>query len=210
MAEFAQLDYKGAYEPIQAVDLTKTQQHKALRIINLIKEKRNGRLKGRSVADGCPQHMSYTKDKTSSPTTTPESVLLTALIDAVEERHVVVADITGAYLNADMDDFVLIRLSGDDVGMMCNANPTYERFVTKVHGQKTLFLQLKKALYGCVKSALLWYRLFCDTLRDLGFALNPYDPCIANAMIKGSQCTIVWYVDDNKISHKDPVVQDLD
>ena len=162
------------------------------------------------MADGRPQWISYTKDETSSPTATPESVLLTALIDAVEERHVVVADVTGTYLNADMDNFVLIRLSGDDVRMMCNANPTYERFISKVHGQKTLFLQLKKALYGCVKSALLWYCLFRDTLRELGFTLNPYDPCVANAMIKGSQCTIVWYVNDNKISHKDPaVVQDL-
>ena len=205
-AEFAQLDYKGAYEPIQAIDLTKTQQNNALRIINLIKEKRNGCLKGRSVADGRPCHMLYTKDETSSPTTTPESVFLTTLIDAVEERHVVVADVAGAYLNADMDDFVLIRLSGADVNMMCNANPDDARFVTMVHGQKTLFLQLKKALNGCVKSTLLWYRLFCDTLQDMGFTLNPYDPCVANAMIKGSQCTIVWYVDDSKISHKDPTV----
>ena len=140
----------------------------------------------------------------------PESVLLTALIDTVEDRHVVVADVTGAYLNADMDDFILIRLSGEDVDMMCDANPVYEDFTTNDNGKKVLFLQLKKVLYGCVKSALLWYRLFRDTLQDLGFVLNPYDPCVANASIKGSQCTIVWYVDDNKISHKDPtVVTDL-
>ena len=25
-------------------------------------------------------------------------------------------------------------------------------------------------------------------------------------MINGKQCTVVWYVDDNKISHKDPAV----
>ena len=209
-AEFAQLDYKGAYEPIHAADLTETQQTSALRIINLIREKRNKRLKGRSVADGRPQCMLNTKDKTSSPTATPESVLLTAMIDAVEDRHVVVVDVTGAYLNAHMDDFVLIRLSGDDVDMMCNANPTYEQFVTNENGRKTLFLQLKKALYGCVKSALLWYCLFCDTYQDLCFILNPYDPCVANAQIKGSQCTIVWYVDDNKISHKvQAVVNDM-
>ena len=128
----------------------------------------------------------------------------------MEDRHIVVADVTSAYLNADMDDFVLIQLSGDDVDMMCNANPAYEKFITKNNGRRTLFLQLKKALYGCVKSALLWYRLFRDTLQDLGFTLNPYDPCVANANIKGSQCTIVWYVDDNKISHKDQaVVNDL-
>ena len=90
--------------------------------------------------------------------------------------------------------------------MMCNANPMYKQFVNNEHGRKTLFLQLKKALYGCVKSALLWYCLFCDTLQDLGFTLNPYDPCVANAQIKGSQCTIIWYVDDNKISHKDQAV----
>ena len=209
-AEFAQLDYKGAYKPIHATNLTETQQNSALQIINLIKEKRIGQLKGRSVADGRPQRVFYMKDETSSPTATPESVLLTALVDAVEDRHVVVADVTGAYLKADMDDFVLIRLSGDDVDMMCNANPDYEKFITKNNGRRTLFLQLKKALYGCVKSALLWYCLFRDTLQDLGFTLNPYDPCVVNANIKGSQCTIVWYVDDNKISHKDQaVVNDL-
>ena len=209
-AEFAQLDYKGAYKPIHAKDLTETQQNSALRIINLIKEKWNGRLKGRSVADRRPQRALYTKDETSSPTATPESILLTALVDAVEDRHVVVADITGAYLNANMDDFVLIRLSGDDIDMMCNANSAYEKFVNNNNRRKNLFLQLKKALYVCGKSALLWYRLFCDTLQDLGFTLNPYNQYMANANIKGSQCTIVWYVDDNKVSHKDQtVVNDL-
>ena len=85
------------------------------------------------MADGRPQRMLYTKDETSSPTTTPESVFLTTLIDAAEDRHVVVADVTGAYLNADMDDFVLIRLTSEDVNMMCVATPTYERFVTMDH-----------------------------------------------------------------------------
>jgi Reverse transcriptase (RNA-dependent DNA polymerase) len=66
-----------------------------------------------------------------------------------------------------------------------------------------LYLQLKKALYGCVKSALLWYKLFSGTLQDMGFQLNPHDVCVANKTINGSQCTVVWYVDDNKISHID-------
>ena len=38
----------------------------------------------------------------------------------------------------------------------------------------------------------------------MGFELNPYDPCVANATICNKQCTIVWYVDDNKMSHQDP------
>jgi hypothetical protein len=44
----------------------------------------------------------------------------------------------------------------------------------------------------------------------MGFELNPYDACVANKLINGSQCTVLWYVDDNKISHKDPdVVSDV-
>ena len=35
----------------------------------------------------------------------------------------------------------------------------------------------------------------------MGFELNPYDHCVANTMIDGSQCTVGWYVDDNKVSH---------
>jgi hypothetical protein len=61
-------------------------------------------------------------------------------------------------------------------------------------------------MYGCVKSALSWYKVFTLTLEDMGIVLNPYKPCMANCMIKGKQCTIAWYVDVNMISHVDPEV----
>ena len=35
----------------------------------------------------------------------------------------------------------------------------------------------------------------------MGFEINPYDFCVANAIIDGSQCTIAWHVDNNKVSH---------
>ena len=41
---------------------------------------------------------------------------------------------------------------------------------------------------------------------NMGFKLNPYDKCVANKVINGKQCTIAFYVDDNKISHEDPEV----
>ena len=80
-AKFAQLDYKGAYKRVCVADLTKRQRTSALWITNLIKEKRDRRLKGRSVADGRPQRILYGKEETSSPAATPESILLTAMID---------------------------------------------------------------------------------------------------------------------------------
>ena len=63
-----------------------------------------------------------------------------------------------------------------------------------------------RALYGCLELALLWYDLYSSTLCKLGFALNDYDKCVANKIINDKQCTIVFYVDDNKISHSDPKV----
>ena len=38
----------------------------------------------------------------------------------------------------------------------------------------------------------------------MGFEVNPYDPCVANKDINGSQMTVTWHVDDLKVSHKDP------
>jgi hypothetical protein len=38
------------------------------------------------------------------------------------------------------------------------------------------------------------------------FEINPYDLCVANKTINGKQCTVVWHVDDLKISHVDSEV----
>ena len=40
----------------------------------------------------------------------------------------------------------------------------------------------------------------------MGFEVNPYDKWVMKKTINGSQCTILLYVDDNKISHEDPEV----
>ena len=83
-----------------------------------------------------------------------------------------------------MDDFVLMRLTGEDVSLMTQVEPSFTPFVTVKGSVQVLYLRLNKALYGCIKSALLWYNLFYTTLQRLGFTLNPYDPCVANANFK--------------------------
>ena len=43
-----------------------------------------------------------------------------------------------------------------------------------------------------------------------GFEINPYDTCVANKIVNGKQCTVVWHVDDLKISHVEKsVVEDV-
>jgi hypothetical protein len=62
-------------------------------------------------------------------------------------------------------------------------------------------VKLKKALYGTLQAALLFWQNLSSQLEELGFVINPYDFCVANKMIDGLQCTIVWHVDDFKIPH---------
>ena len=48
--------------------------------------------------------------------------------------------------------------------------------------------------------------------RELANIINEYDRCVANKFkwIDRKQCTIVWYVDDAKVSHESPeVVKDI-
>ena len=103
-----------------------------------------------------------------------------------------------------MKDYVIMKFTGVLVDILCEMNPKYIPFVVIENSVKVLYVRLSKVIYGCVQSALLWYKLFYSHLRKLGFELNLYNPCIATKMINGKQCTIAWwYVDDMKISHVD-------
>ena len=98
-----------------------------------------------------------------------------------------------------------MKLRDQFVDIRCDVNPEYKKFVKVVNGKKLLYLRVLRAIYGCIESALLWYNLFSTTLKkDMGFILNPYDKCVANKVIDGKQMTIVWFVDDCKVSHVDP------
>ena len=43
-------------------------------------------------------------------------------------------------------------------------------------------------------------------MQEWGFETNPYDPCVANKTFNGEQCTVLWHVDNLKVSHVDKKV----
>ncbi len=69
-----------------------------------------------------------------------------------------------------------------------------------------LYVKLNKALYGMLKSSLLFYKKLVVELESMGFKLNPYDPCIDNHMVNRTQQTVTWHVDDLKIGHINPAI----
>jgi hypothetical protein len=75
-------------------------------------------------------------------------------------------------------------------------------------GEKVLYVELLKALYGTLLAALLFYKKLRKDLESIGFKANPYDPCVTNRMVSGKQQTVTWHVDDLKSSHVDASVND--
>ena len=70
-------------------------------------------------------------------------------------------------------------------------------------GRAILYVKLQKALYGMLKSALLFYKKIVANLKGIWSKVDPYDPCMTNKEINGTQMTRCWHVDDLKVSHKE-------
>lgn len=175
-----------------------------------LKEKRDGSTKGRGCADGRPQRVYTPKSETSSPTASLAGILLTCMIDAFERRDVATVDIPGAFLQTKMpedEEDVHVVLDGRMAELLAKIAPeTYQKYIHHRRGQAYIYCKINVALYGTLKAALLFWKKLTGSLVTRGFEVNPYDWCIANKNINGSQCTIVWHVDDLKISHVDPEV----
>ena len=136
----------------------------------------------------------------------------TLLIDDTEQRGVAVFDVPGYYLQTEMppEKWILLCIRDDFVDIMCEVNPEYKPYAWYDIGKKDIYMKVLREIYGCIDSALLWYNLYVNNLKYLGFIINTYDTCVAKKMIDGNQCTIVWYVDDNKLSYVDlNVVTDI-
>lgn len=201
LRELKQLHDRSVMEPKLARDMTREDKRKALSYLMFLKEKKNGVIKGRGCADGRKQREYISREESSSPTVAVESVFLTSVIDAREGRDVATVDVPGAFMQADMDDLVYMRLDGVMVDLLIEIDDKYEQFVTIEKGKRVIYVQLIKALYGTLKAAMLFWKKLTGVLESWGFTVNEYDRCVANKMINGKQCTIAWHVDDLKISH---------
>ena len=69
--------------------------------------------------------------------------------------------------------------------MMIHIAPQIYRPYVKMDkkGTPILYVRLKKALYGLLRSSLLFYRKLRGELEAYGFNINPYDPCVGNKMV---------------------------
>jgi len=129
MEEFSQLHNKKIFVPRYFHEITSEQRRKYLRAITLVNEKKSGKIKGRTIANGRSQREYVDPADAASPTVSLEGLLLTCVIESKEERDVATADVSGAFLQADMDKFVTVIFTGSMVDLLIRTNVIYEEYV---------------------------------------------------------------------------------
>ena len=206
VSELKQMIDKRVWVPVLGGKLSAMQRAATIRSSMFLKQKNNPdgsfhKLKARLVAGGDQQDKSLYEDL-SSPTVSTSAVFTLLAIAAHERRRVAVVDISGAYLNADMPSGVPVhmRLDRTMTDIIIDIDPSYGKY-TDAKGGVTV--HLKKALYGCVESAGLWYENLHVTMRGLGYIQNISDKCVFNRTgPDGHQCTAAVHVDDLLITSK--------
>jgi hypothetical protein len=147
--------------------MTQSERRKAQQALMFISQKRDGTIKGRMVYNGKPTREWISREDSSSPTAALESIMITALIDAVEKRDVMTCDIPNAFIQAlmpemkDGEERVMMKITGVLVDILVELNPQlYGPYVVYEQRGKVLYVRVLRAIYGMLEAALLWYKKF--------------------------------------------------
>ena len=62
------------------------------------------------------------------------------MLDAHKNHDIATADVAGAYLLADMDEHILVKVTGASTQLMCSINPEYSEYIANEKGKETLYL----------------------------------------------------------------------
>jgi len=211
-----QLVKRVCFMPVSVAEMTPNEKRKAMEALMFLTEKRiTGEVKGRMVYNGKPTRGWVNREDAASPTVALESIMLTVVIDAREDRDMMTADVPNAFIQAPMPELkegeerVIMKITGVLVDMLVKLQPEiYKDYVVLENGKKVVYVQVLRAIYGMLQAALLWYKKFREDLEKEGFKFNPYDPCVANRMVNKKQHTVRFHVDDLLSSHVDSRIND--
>ena len=92
LKELSQIDSKHTFIPVLIESLSLEEKRTTLNLWTIINKKWCGKIKGRVVAYGRKQKKHIPREDTMLPTVKLESLLVSIMIDAKEERDVATAD----------------------------------------------------------------------------------------------------------------------
>jgi hypothetical protein len=189
--EMKQLHWHNSYKLMHWHELTQAQAQKEhiLESHIVVEEKQDGKIKARKVVGGNKQQDYITKEDVSSPTVSAEAVVLTCVLNALEDQDIAIIDISNSFVQTvvkDEEHHVVVRIRGPLVDILVSIAPdVYGPYVsTNKAGQKVLQVQCLNAVYRTIVIALLHYKKFVKSLTKQGYKIDPYDGCVANKLVK--------------------------
>ena len=139
------------------------------------------RYKARLVALGCGQRPGKDYGETFAPVCREETIRVLLHVAASKGLHTHQLDIDAAYLNAPLQERIVIEMPRMFRSRFCGPNET---------------LRLKKALYGLKQAGSAWYAEIRKTLKELGWTQGKVDPCLFTRMEDSETEYLALYVDD--------------
>ena len=123
------------------------------------------RYRGRLVARGCSQRPfdSFDPNHTYSPVCHKDSLRLFLSVCAAESLEVRKCDVTAAFLQADLDETIFMRMP-----------PGY---ASTIDGEEAI-MELKRAVYGLKQASASFYNAMDSHLKSKGFIPTLGDPCL--------------------------------
>ena len=106
--------------------ITPLYRKKTLETMNFVKDKRCGKIKGRTCANWSKQRTYLKLDESVySPTCLNEALMSTLVIDDMDQGYIAIFDVPGYFIQTEIpaDKFLLIWIRDDFVDVMFEVNP---------------------------------------------------------------------------------------
>ena len=97
-AKMSQMHKRVCFHPMSIKALTPREKKRAMETLTFLVEKRDGRTKSRTCANGSVQRGWMNREESASPTAALESVMITGVIDTHEHQDAATVDVPNAFM----------------------------------------------------------------------------------------------------------------
>ena len=217
--ELNQVCDENVWEPVHIQDIPSENRNiYPSHVFGKIKTSVDGqqKYKARIVFDGSKQPPPQFAYLNTSPTADIISVMTLLAIAAATDAKIFAMDVKGAFLKvarkAD-DKPIFMRISPEVAEVLMTIRPDYKPFK---NNNGTIYVKIKKAIYGMVESPRLFYDDLVYNLKENGFVRLNADKCIFKKEDENGTTFLAIWVDDilgitvkGNDSHRDTLMDAL-
>jgi hypothetical protein len=160
MKEMRELHERVAFKPINVGKLAQQEKQQAMDSLILLVEMSNGRIKARTCANGSLQHNYIDKVEATSPTALKEAIMITAAIEADENRDIMTVYIPNAFVQTEIesrDERIIMKMKGPLATMLVSIEAeVYASYVIEEDNEKVIYVEVLKAIYGMLQASLMF------------------------------------------------------